>query len=199
MINLELYKIFYVVAEIGNITKASEVLNISQPAITKHIKNLEEQLGEPLFIRTKKGVILNDYGKMMFLNVKKALTLLEESEKELANSKKITKGHIKIGISTTLIRKYLLNYLQKFHNLYPEIIFDIYTDTNKELIKELKNGTIDFSHTKLRNVLQDIKMEKFQEIQWNLKMVYCSYRTIIKRLTVLLRQIIMYLKKLLDM
>ena len=109
MINLELYKIFYVVAEIGNITKASELLNISQPAITKHIKNLEEQLGEPLFIRTKKGVVLNDYGKMMFLNVKKALTLLEESEKELANSKKITKGRIKIGISTTLIRKYLLN------------------------------------------------------------------------------------------
>ena len=61
MINLELYKIFYVVAEAKNITKASEKLNISQPAVTKHIKNLESQLKTPLFIRTKKGVVLNEY------------------------------------------------------------------------------------------------------------------------------------------
>ena len=59
MINLELYKIFFVVSEEGNITKASEKLSISQPAVTKHIKNLEDQLGNPLFIRTKKGVVLN--------------------------------------------------------------------------------------------------------------------------------------------
>ena len=73
MINLELYRIFYVVAETKNITKASEILNISQPAVTKHIKNLEDQLGNPLFIRTKKGVILNEYGEKIFLNVKQYL------------------------------------------------------------------------------------------------------------------------------
>ena len=50
MINLELYRIFYVVAETGNITKASEILNISQPAVTKQIKNLEGQLNTTLFI-----------------------------------------------------------------------------------------------------------------------------------------------------
>ena len=69
MINLELYRIFYVVAETKNITKASEILNISQPAVTKHIKNLEDQLGNPLFIRTKKGVILND-GECKSANLK---------------------------------------------------------------------------------------------------------------------------------
>ena len=87
MINLELYRIFYVVAETKNITKASEILNISQPAVTKHIKNLEEQLGNPLFIRTKKGVILNEYGEKIFLNVKQALNLLSESEKEISKYK----------------------------------------------------------------------------------------------------------------
>ena len=58
MIDLELYRIFYVVAKTKNITKASEELHISQPAVTKHIKNLESLLGLPLFIRTNKGVIL---------------------------------------------------------------------------------------------------------------------------------------------
>ena len=54
MINLELYRIFYVVAETKNITKASEILNISQPAVTKHIKNLEEQLGILFLLELKK-------------------------------------------------------------------------------------------------------------------------------------------------
>ena len=56
-IDLELYRIFYVVANYGNITKASLALNISQPAISKAIKNLEISLGGNLFIRTKLGVI----------------------------------------------------------------------------------------------------------------------------------------------
>lgn len=55
MINLELYKIFVIVAEEKNITKASERLNISQPAVTKHIKNLEKQLNIILFERNKRN------------------------------------------------------------------------------------------------------------------------------------------------
>lgn len=143
MINLELYRIFYVVAETKNITKASEILNISQPAVTKHIKNLESELGNPLFIRTKKGVILNEYGEKIFLNVKQALNLLSESEKEISKYKSLNKGTIKIGISTTLARKYLLKYIKKFHETYPNIVIDIYTDATKDLIKQLKNGVID--------------------------------------------------------
>ena len=78
MINLELYRIFLVVAETRNITKASEILNISQPAVTKHIKNLEDQIGNPLFIRTKKGVKLNEYGEKKIIKelLKLGLVLL---------------------------------------------------------------------------------------------------------------------------
>lgn len=143
MINLELYRIFYVVAETKNITKASEILNISQPAVTKHIKNLEDQLGNPLFIRTKRGVILNEFGEKIFLNVKQALNLLNESEKEISKYKSIDKGTIKIGISTTLTRRYLLKYIKEFHEKYPNVVINIYTDPTKDLIKQLKNGTID--------------------------------------------------------
>jgi len=143
MINLELYRIFYVVAETGNITKASEILNISQPAVTKQIKNLEGQLNTTLFIRTKKGVVLNECGKKIFLNVKQALTLLEETDSMIKEFTDLNTGTIKIGISTTLMRTYLLKYIEIFHNNYPNIIVDIYTDPTKELINKLKNGTID--------------------------------------------------------
>ena len=143
MVNLELYKIFYVVAECKNITKATQQLNISQPAVTKHIKNLEDLLGEPLFIRTKKGVVLNEYGEKIYMNVKQALTLLEEAEKKINEVKKINYGNIKIGIITSLTRKYLLKYIEKFHEKYPNIHIDIDTDPTQKLIKKLRNGIID--------------------------------------------------------
>ena len=62
-INFELYKIFYEVANEGNITKAANKLMISQPAVTKQIKTLEDELGGQLFIRTKRGVILTENGQ----------------------------------------------------------------------------------------------------------------------------------------
>lgn len=144
MIHLELYRVFFIVAEVGNITRASELLNISQPAVTKHIKNLEQQLGNPLFIRTKRGVVLNEFGGKLFLKVKQALSLLEEAEKEISQYKTMNMGTIKIGISTTLVKKYLLKYIEEFHLLYPNIVIDIYTDPTKDLIKKLKSGMIDF-------------------------------------------------------
>jgi len=67
MINLELYKIFKIVADEENLTKASEILHISQPAVTKHIKNLEKELNVELFQRSKYGMILNENGKKLYL------------------------------------------------------------------------------------------------------------------------------------
>ena len=65
-INFEYYKIFYVVAKNKNITKGAEELNITQPAISRVIKALEDQIGYKLFIREKKGVILIREGEKLF-------------------------------------------------------------------------------------------------------------------------------------
>lgn len=167
MINLELYRIFYIVAEASNITRASEILNISQPAITKHIKNLEDQLGNPLFIRTKKGVILNEFGEKLFLKVKQALVLIEEAEKEIKVDKAKNNGTIKIGVSTTLTRKYLLKYIDSFHALYPNVIINITNAPTKELIKQLKNGVIDILVCKHpRNLDLDLNYIKLGETKY---------------------------------
>ena len=167
MINLELYKIFFAVAETKNITKASELLKISQPAVTKHLKNLEEALGNPLFIRTKKGVVLNEYGEKIYLKVKQALTLLDESEKEISECKNMNKGVIKIGISTTLARKYLLKYIARFHELYPNIIIEIDTDPTKSLVFKLKNGIIDIIISKFPNNIDlDLEYIKLGETKY---------------------------------
>ena len=143
MVDLELYRVFYVVAEEGNITKASEKLHISQPAVTKQIKNLESQLNTPLFIRTKKGVLLNECGQKIFIKVKQALLLLEEASNIVKDYNDVCFGTIRIGTSTTLMKNYLLKYLEIFHSKYPNIVVNVYTDPTKELINKLKSGMID--------------------------------------------------------
>lgn len=144
MTNLETYRIFYKVAELKSITKAASELHISQPAVTKQIQNLESELSTPLFTRTRRGVVLNEAGEKIFLNVKQALILLEEAETNISEFSNMQTGTIKIGISTTLAKKYLINYIIDFHKLYPNIVIDIYTDPTKKLINMLKNGELDF-------------------------------------------------------
>ena len=84
-IDFELYRIFYVVANHANITKASEELHITQPAISKSIKRLEDQLGGQLFVRTKRGVILTDEGKEFYNYIKKAIEYINNAENKFTD------------------------------------------------------------------------------------------------------------------
>ena len=86
MINLELYKIFVFVAKEENITKASEKLSISQPAVTKHIKNLEEQLGVTLFKRNKYGMELTDKGRELYKEVSESILKIYKAEERVRSS-----------------------------------------------------------------------------------------------------------------
>ena len=114
-INFELYRIFYTVANTKNITKAAEELMISQPAISKSIKNLEEQLGGQLFIRTKRGVILTDEGKEFYNYIKRAMEYIYNAESKFTDLINLNTGTIKIGISSTLTKEFLIPYLEEFH------------------------------------------------------------------------------------
>lgn len=142
-INFELYRIFYIVATCGNITKASEKLMISQPAVTKQLKVLENQIGGELFIRTKKGVILTENGKEIFNYVQQAINCFHNAEVQFSNLKHLEKGTIKIGVSTTLAKLYFSKYLKTFHELYPNIGIEIGTEPPNVMRKKLKDGRLD--------------------------------------------------------
>ena len=142
-INFELYRVFYTVANTGNITKAAEELMISQPAISKSIKNLEEQLGGQLFIRTKRGVILTDEGKEFYNYISRAMEYIYNAENKFKDLINLNTGTIKIGVSATLTKEFLTPYLEIFHSKYPKIDIQIVTNLSSELIPKLKNGLID--------------------------------------------------------
>jgi len=142
-INLELYHIFYVVALNGSISASTEILYISQPAITFQIKKLEEQLGVSLFTRTKKGVVLTEEGSVLFEYIKNAMDMIHSGENALSNLKNLDSGIIRIGASTTICRNALMSYLEKFHEKFPKIEIQIVNTLSSSLLTELRNGNLD--------------------------------------------------------
>ena len=181
-IDFELYRIFYTVAKNQNITKAAEELNISQPAISKSIKNLEEQLKGQLFIRTKRGVILTEEGKEFYNYIKKAIEYITSAENKFSELINLETGSIRIGVSTTLTKEFLLPYLKKFHKLYPNIDIQIITNISSELITKLKNGLIDIVIMNIdeNSIDKDIELIKCIEVT-NCFIVNESYKHLLNK------------------
>ena len=165
-VNLELYRIFYTVAKYQHMTKASEELHISQPAISQAIKKLEDQLNGTLFIRSNKGMQLTEEGKMFYDYVKGALELINNAEREFTSFKDLSKGEIKIGISTTLTKLLLTDVIAKFHTDYPNINIIINNDLTSNLINNLKLGKLDFVIFNESNIKEtNLNLKKVKELK----------------------------------
>ena len=165
-VDLELYRVFYAVAKHKHMTKASEELHISQPAISQSIKKLEDQLGGTLFLRSNKGMGLTEEGKMFYEYVKGALELINNAENEFTSFKDLSKGEVKIGCSTTLTKLVLINALKDFHLDYPNININITNDLTSNLINDLKLGKLDFVIFNESNIKEtNLNLEKIKELK----------------------------------
>lgn len=148
-VNLELYKVFYYVAKNESITRAANELSISQPAISKSIKTLEEQINTQLFIRKRDGVSLTETGNTIYKKIKEAMELIDSAENDLKALTNLEYGAINIGASKTIIHEFLMPYIKSFHKDYPNINIRIFTDKTSDLIKKSKMGLIDVIFTNM--------------------------------------------------
>lgn len=128
---------------IGSISKAANSLYISQPAITKSIKKLESELGLKLFNRSPKGVSLTENGKIFYNFIKTGVESFMNGEHKLTSLKNLESGIIKIGASTTVTKYFLLPYIEKFHNMFPNIDISITNNLTCNLVSDLKRGSLD--------------------------------------------------------
>lgn len=141
-VNYELYKIFFVVANSNTITEAAKKLFISQPAITKSIKNLEKQLNITLFIRNTKGTKLTKEGKEFYKQIKPAIEQLLIAEQELSIKQDKKRKKLTIGISDTFLQQYIAKALKKFINRNSQVKISIYEQNPDLLLSEINNDHI---------------------------------------------------------
>ena len=150
MVNLDLYRVFYTVAKSGSLTKAAEELYISQPAVSRSIKQLETQLGVSLFTRTHRGMALSAQGgKVIFEEVERALSLLNEAENRIEEMKSSATGVIRIGASDTIFEYFLADKIVEFNERFPAVKFELMADFTPDTIEKLKADKCDVAFVNL--------------------------------------------------
>ncbi len=150
MVNLDLYRVFYTVAKCGSLTRAAEELYISQPAVSRSIKQLETQLGVTLFTRTHRGMQLSAQGgQLIFEAVENALHLLSTAENRIAEQNSSATGTIRIGASDTIFEYFLADKIVQFHEKFPAVKIDLQADITPQSIEKLKADKIDVAFVNL--------------------------------------------------
>ena len=147
MINLDLnlIKTFVVVYESKSISIASHKLFVSQPAISGSIKKLENFLSVRLFIRKRTGVVPTMEGTEFYNQCKTALNTLRQGVNNLISFNNLSKGHLRIGSSSTIIRVLLTDFITEFSKEYPKIKITIVDGTSGVLLKALRAKEIDLA------------------------------------------------------
>ena len=143
-VKLNSLKIFLVFATSNSFLEASNKLYISQPAISKSINKLEEDLGVSLFYRANKGVTLTSDGEILLKYVKDSRKLLLACERMLSSNNSLDSGSIVIGAQSHIVRNYLLEKINNFRKLFPNVMFRIVDLSTLELIEGLEKHELDF-------------------------------------------------------
>lgn len=146
MINLELYRIFTIVASEGNLTRASAILHISQPAVTKHIKNLEKELQVTLFNRNKYGMELTEKGQALYNEIKDSISLLTNIDTKFKEVRNINLGSHVMMLSTMFGKC-----LTKYYAENPKSQIDVTNETFNNMLSMLENQKLDIVFSKKVN------------------------------------------------
>ena len=120
-VNYEYYRLFYYVCKYHSITRAANVLRMSQPNVTRALNRLEEQLGCKLLVRSTRGVTMTPEGEVLFAHVEIAQEQLQAGESELAGITALESGALTISASETALNVFLLDKLREFHRRYPGV------------------------------------------------------------------------------
>lgn len=143
-INLNLYKAFYEVAKYGSISLAAKKTFTSQPAISKSIKKLEEELGTTLFYRTLNGTELTEKGQSLFFYVEEAFNNFIMGERIMFEEDNLQSGKLSIGVPSQIATFFLFQNIASFHRQYPNIEITLISKGTKELLQLLESHEIDF-------------------------------------------------------
>lgn len=153
--------IFKVVAEQLSFTKASELLFISQPAVSKTIKNLEEAYKSNFFIRRRNSIELTDDGKAFLIYVNRILKIYDEMNNRFLNLKTTMPEQIEFGASTTVATYIIPKIIAKFRAQYPQVHFEITSGNSEEIESLILNEHLHFGITEGKHHNQQLHFKKF--------------------------------------
>jgi LysR family transcriptional regulator, hydrogen peroxide-inducible genes activator len=144
---MELHQLRYVaaVARTGNFSRAAEQCHVAQPSLSQQVKKLEEELGERLFDRTKRGARMTAHGVLL---LRRAVKILEEADaavREASEAKGLLRGTLTVGVLPTIAPYLLPKLLVAFTNAFPDVETVVHEDTTAQLLQQVLSYEIDLA------------------------------------------------------
>lgn len=165
---IRVLRYFLTIVREEGITKASEVLHITQPTLSRQIAQLEEEIGVKLFERGKGKIKLTSEGFLLRRRAEEILQLVDKTEKELIEQGEQIEGIVNIGCGELKTEGILVQLCGSFRKNYPNVHFDIYTATADVVRERMERGLIDIGL-----LLEPVDMERFEYIRLKEKENWC--------------------------
>lgn len=141
--DLQQLKYFQTVARLEHMTRAADVLNISQPALSKAISQLEHEVGAPLFERVGRAIRLNRYGALFLERTEPITQILDEAKQEIRDLVAPNSGTVAIGFTHSMGTRLVSRAVQAFQKEYPETEFEFVQRNSLPLVQDLNKGLCD--------------------------------------------------------
>jgi DNA-binding transcriptional LysR family regulator len=148
---------FKIAAELEHMTLAAEELKLSQPALSRSISRLENELGVPLFEREGRSIVLNRHGRQFLNHVNHILNEYEEAKHEIQDLISPESGEVSLGFLHTLGASHIPKLIKKFSNKYPQITFKLYQNGTNVILEQLASGEIDLCMSSFTEDLPNIE------------------------------------------
>lgn len=137
------YQVFMAVADQGSFQKAAQTLQLTPSAVSHAVASMEEELGSPLFVRSKRGVSLTNYGKELFPYIKNVLNSDEYLQQAVAQFNGLQKGSVRLGTFNSACVEWMPGLLKDFQQEYPNVRVEIYQGSYHDVKRWLKDGIVD--------------------------------------------------------
>lgn len=141
---IRVLRYFLTVAQEGSITGAANYLHLTQPTLSRQLKDLEYELGQKLLIRTNHNVSLTPEGMILKKRAEEILDMVEKTENEFSSLKHEIAGEIYIGSGESDAFKSIAGLIKEIRKTYPKIIFHISSGIHEDVIEKIDNGLLDF-------------------------------------------------------
>lgn len=135
---------FLAVAREGSVTGAAKLLHLTQPTLTRQLKDLEKELGQQLLIRTNHNISLTPEGMILKKRAQEIIDMVDKTEEEFRNIKDTISGEIFIGGGETAVIKYIAQIINELKSEYPNIKYHIYSAIAEDVTDRLDKGLLDF-------------------------------------------------------
>lgn len=153
-------KYFLTVAREENMTKAAELLYITQPTLSRQIAELEEEIGTPLFVRSNRNVTLTDAGMLFRRRVEELIALEDKIKEEFGGEQKQLTGTVSIGMAEAFSANIVADTISDFRVKYPAVKFELFTAMADIVLERIDKGILDIGF-----LLEPINVDKYDFIR----------------------------------